>query len=152
MKKKTRPQSNTPSDRIEQFAKYLLAFRKLQDQGTAFFLSLLGNLSMQELNVLNTIGDHEPCIMSEIAKQVSLSLSSVTLIVDKLVKRKLVNRIRSDEDRRIVRGTLTSEGKKIYQAQLEHMRKVIETLFSTLTHKEQDDLLKIFFKFSQAIT
>ncbi len=135
--------------RVQLFAKYLLLLRKIQDKNSAEFLASLGSLSLQELNVLNAIGDNEPCIMSDIAKQVSLSLSSVTVIVEKLVKSKLAKRLRNEEDRRVVHGSLTAEGKKIYQRQIEHINEVIHTLFGMLTVQEQEGILKIFRKFTQ---
>ena len=143
------PQSHT-EERVQQLAQYLLLLRKMQDRSSAEFIASLGRLSMQELNILNIIGDNDPCIMSDIAKQASLSLSSVTIIVEKLVKAKLVKRIRSEEDRRIVRGSLTPEGKKIYQVQIEHMHKNIRKILDALTAEEQESLLKIFQKFTVA--
>jgi len=136
--------------RIQQFAQYLLVLRKIQDKTGAEFLASLGNLSMQELNVLNTIGEIEPCVMGEIAKQTALSTSSVTVIVDKLVKAKLVQRVRDEGDRRVVYGSLTPEGKKIYQRQIEHVHQVIRQLFSLLTVEEQASLLSIFHKLTRS--
>ncbi len=144
--------SNTPliDKRVEELAHYLLILRKMQDKSGAEILASLGNLSVQELNVLNIIGDTEPCIMSDIAKQASLSLSSVTVIVDKLVKAKLVQRVRSEEDRRIVRGSLTAEGKKIYQLQIQHMHGVLRHILNLLTDEEQGNFLNIFQKITRA--
>lgn len=136
--------------RVQELAHYLLMLRKMQDKSGAEILSSLGNLSVQELNVLNIIGDTEPCIMSEIAKQASLSLSSVTVIVDKLVKAKLVQRVRSEEDRRIVRGSLTAEGKNIYQLQIQHMHGVLRHILNLLSDEEQANFLNIFQKITRA--
>ncbi|MEO8402244.1 MAG: MarR family transcriptional regulator [Gammaproteobacteria bacterium] len=137
--------------RIQQLAQYFILLRKLQDKSGAELLISLGNLNMQELNVINIIGDNEPCTMSEIAKQAMLSMSSITVIVDKLVKAKLVQRIRSEEDRRIVLGALTPEGKKIHQVQIKHMHEVIRKLLSVLSDDEQENMLKIFHKFTQVL-
>lgn len=132
--------------RIQELSKYLIFMRKMQDQQGVAFLESLGNLSMQELNVLNIIGDNEPCIMSDIAKLAVLSLSSVTVIVEKLVKKKLVQRVRSEEDRRIVKGALTAEGKKIHLVQIEHMHTVLRKILTLLTPEEQENFLKVFRK------
>lgn len=145
--------SKTPEtqldQRVQELARYLLLLRKMQDKTGAELIASLGSLSMQELNVLNIIGDTEPCIMSDIAKQAVLSLSSVTVIVDKLVKAKLVKRIRSEEDRRVVRGSLTDEGKKIYHIQIDHMHGVLRKILNLLAIEEQESFLKIFQKITQ---
>ena len=137
--------------RVQELTRHLLILRKVQDQSTAKFVDSLGGLSLQELNVINIIGDTEPCIMSDIAKQASLSLSSVTVIVDKLVKAKLVKRIRSEEDRRIVCGSLTEQGKKIFQIQIEHIYETIRKILCTLTLEEQEIFLKLFDKIAYSI-
>ncbi|MHB1947341.1 MAG: MarR family winged helix-turn-helix transcriptional regulator [Gammaproteobacteria bacterium] len=141
---------NVLESRVEKLAQYMLLLRKMQDKTGAEFLASLGGLSMQEVNVLNIIGDFEPCIMSDIAKHAALSLSSVTVIVDKLVKANLVVRIRSEQDRRIVHGSLTADGKKIYQIQIQHMHEVLRKLLSSLSIEEQENFLKIFQKITRA--
>lgn len=134
---------------VQELAKYLLLLRKIQDKSQADFLASLSSLSMQELNVLNIIGDNEPCIMSDIAKTAVLSLSSVTGIVDKLVKSKLVKRIRSEHDRRIVQGVLTADGKKIYEIQIKHMHEVLHRILSLLNENEQRVFIGIFQKITR---
>lgn len=138
-------------ERVAHLARYLLALRKIQDKSAAMFLASLGGLNIQQLNILNIIGDNEPCTMSAIAKQSSLSLSSITLLVDKLVKAKLVNRSASLEDRRIVYAHLSEEGKKIYQVQIKHVHTVIRMMLAALTSTEQENLIKIFKKLTQGI-
>jgi DNA-binding MarR family transcriptional regulator len=139
------------NQRIEELGRYLLIMRKAQDASTAAFVASLGGLSLQELNVINIVGDNEPCIMSEIAKQAALSLSSVTVIVDKLVKANLVQRIRSEEDRRIVSASLTEEGKQVYFVQIKHIHEIIHRILSSLASDEQETFLKLFQKITQAM-
>lgn len=138
-------------ERSGQMARAMLLLRRMQDKNTADFITSLGSLSMQQLAVLNIVGDNEPCTMSEIARKASLSLSSITILIDKLFKAKLVKRLRSDEDRRIVLATLTAEGKKIYQIQIEHTHAVIRRIFSVLSPTEQDQLIRIFQKITLSL-
>lgn len=145
MNKRNDPQSSL-DERVRRFAQYLPHLRKAQDKKDSEFLASLGNLSIQELNILNIIGDSEPCIMRDIAKQAALSLSSITVIVDKLVKAKLALRLRNDIDRRIVYASLTPEGKKVYQIQIQHLHQFIHKMLAGLTLEEQDSLLRIMEK------
>ncbi|GEM_PF-1862699 len=141
---------NSLEQHVQELAQHLLLLRKMQDNAGAELLSSLGNLSMQELNILNIIGDMEKCTMTDIAKRASLSLSSVTVIVDKLVKGKLVERIRSEEDRRIVWGGLTPEGYKIYLVQIKHMHGVLSKMLGPLLPEERASFLKVFKKIIQS--
>lgn len=140
------------NERIKKLTGYLLAFRKLQDQSDTAFLASLGGLNLPQLNVLNIIGDSELCTMGDIAKRVMLSLSSVTLIVDKLVKLHLVVRVRGRTDRRIVYAKLAPEGQRIYQIQIEHLHVVGTKLLAGLTPEEQDMLLHLFHKLTIQVT
>jgi MarR family transcriptional regulator, organic hydroperoxide resistance regulator len=130
----------------QRMTSYMLAMRRMQDKTEMAFLASLGGLTLPQLNVLNVIGDNPVCTMGDIAKRVNLSLSSVTLIIEKLVKGKLVNRIRSETDRRIVYAELTLEGEKIYQIQIEHLNLVSHKMLSLLSTKEQAEFLAILQK------
>ncbi|MDR3492224.1 MAG: MarR family transcriptional regulator [Gammaproteobacteria bacterium] len=141
---------NSLEDHVQELAQHLLLLRKMQDQAGAELLSSLGNLSMQELNILNIIGDTDKCTMSDIAKRASLSLSSVTVIVDKLVKGDLVERVRSEQDRRIVWGRLTEAGYKIYLVQIKHMHDVLIKMLGSLLPEERISFLTVFKKITQS--
>ncbi|MDC7246060.1 MAG: MarR family transcriptional regulator [Sphaerochaetaceae bacterium] len=54
-------------------------------------------------------GNIEP---SSLSKELSLSLSRTSRVIDSLVKKDLVERIHDDKDRRNIRVTLTEEGEK----------------------------------------
>lgn len=144
--------TNTDKSKIElksqvkALASSLLMLRKAQDISEAEFINKFDDVNIQELNVLNTIGDSKTCIMSDIAKNLSLSLSSVTIIVDKLVRAGLVERIRGEDDRRIVFGRLTLDGYKIYQAQIDHLNAVLEKILLKLTVDERGNLIQVIQK------
>lgn len=140
----------TLDDRAQELARYLLVLRRMQNKEEMDFLLSIGNLSLPQLKVLNTIGDRGSCTMSEIAKEANLSLSSITLIVDKLVKLKLVVRLRTEADRRIVYAKLTPQGQKIYQVQLDHIQSIVRKMLGALSSEEQESFLNIFQKIAFA--
>jgi DNA-binding MarR family transcriptional regulator len=145
-------QPSLEEDIVKYIAQQLILFRHAQDQKSAEFLATFGKLSMQELNVLNILGDHGTSTMTEIAKRAFLSMSSVTLLIDKLARAKLVYRERSERDRRVVTAVLTDEGQKIYQTQLEHRHAVIRQSLNVLTETEQATLLSLVEKVVKSLT
>lgn len=110
-----------------------------------------GNLTRQELRVIETLGKSGPCIMSEIADGVMLAVSSVTGIVDRLVEKHLVHRERSDDDRRIVRVELTPQGQEMSLAARELRMQLGRGMLSALDEDEQDALLTLFRKITQNV-
>lgn len=138
--------------RVEELTQLLLRLRRSQNEAEALFLQSLEGLSLPQLTVLNSIGDQAPCTMTQVAEQASLSLSSITLIVDKLVKMNLVERERSDEDRRVVYAKLTTDGQMIYGAQIAHIHETMRKILGTLNEAEQAQFLDFFGRFIKALT
>lgn len=84
--------------------------------------------------------------MSDLAESAQTSQTSLTGIVDRLEERGLVQRTRSDADRRVVQVELTEHGHEVmtaancaYVARLEH-------LLEPLGPAERDELLRILRK------
>ncbi len=67
-------------------------------------------LTGPQLIVMQEIADREVLTTGDLAKNISLSHATVTSIVDRLVARGLVNRIRGVQDKRKMYVQLTEEG------------------------------------------
>ena|SRR3990167_9504677 len=139
-------------DQVAEFTSVMLAIRQMQEKANMEFLARLGNINLQQLNVLNVIGELGSCAMSEVANNVLVSLSSVTLIVNKLVEMGLVDRQHSKKDRRVVYVSLSNKGKEMFDAQVEHIREVGRNLLSLLNEDEQATFLTICRRFAAAKT
>ena len=70
-------------------------------------------LTAPQLLILQTIESLGAVSVSKLSSEVSLSQATVTTIIDRLEKRGLLTRHRSNKDRRIVHTTLTEEGKRM---------------------------------------
>jgi DNA-binding MarR family transcriptional regulator len=105
-----------------------------------------GELSMQKLRAIYFLGKNSNSIQRELADYLGVSVSNTSVMVDALVKKQLVVRHRSDEDRRVVRISLTKEGQVIYRLMLDHHLRLCEQILQPLTLEEQETLLRIFDK------
>jgi len=129
------------SDRLNLLDEYIHALIK------RFYLKpsvdgLAGELSSSELFVLGLLGRKSRCTMSELAAESGLALSSMTGLVDRLVAKDCVKRVRDDvEDRRRVFVELDRKGAKVYQALLESEMEMIIAMTESLKPAEQDALL-----------
>ena len=70
-------------------------------------------LTGPQLWAIKTIAQEAPIMVSEIARHMYLHPATVVGILDRLEKQGLVARIRSTEDRRVVRVELTAKGRAL---------------------------------------
>ena len=71
-------------------------------------------ISMNDMHIIDAIGNGEAKNMSSIAKLVGVTVGTLTIAMNNLVKKGYVVRTRSEEDRRVVLISLAEKGKKAY--------------------------------------
>ena len=86
--------------------------------------------------------------VSEMAKELGVSMPYITSLSDKMVKKGFIEREQSKEDRRIVVLKLTKEGKKKYSRLDRLILKYLETGFDRLSDQELLTFEKILKKVS----
>jgi DNA-binding MarR family transcriptional regulator len=136
-------------------AELMAEFRKIGDRYMQWQDSLarerLGTLSKHDGSVIFFLGQDGECTMSELALKIRLTVSSATLIVDRLVDRGLVSRHRSLEDRRVVRVALTDEGAGLYRVVADTILRLGRAMLMVLDEREQDQILSLFRKINAAL-
>lgn len=100
----------------------------------------LGDLTMSQFGVLEALYHLGPMSQSEIGTKLLKSGGNVTLVVDNLEKRDLVQRERDADDRRVVTVSLTPAGRDLIRRIFpEHVAAIVKE-FSVLTPEEQEML------------
>jgi len=87
------------------FENVLVAEEKSLRQG------YFNNLSLAEMHTLDAIGPYESRTMTETAQILGITVGTLTVSVDRLVKKGFIERKRDEGDKRIVRISLTRDGK-----------------------------------------
>jgi len=100
----------------------------------------------QEMTMIEILGKRGPMIMTELSDSASLCLSTATGLIDGLVAKALVNRARSEEDRRVVQVELTNEGRKIYERAVEIRLRMVRGMLGALDQDEQETFVTLFRK------
>ena len=80
------------------------------------YLAKTTGLTAPQILLLQTIRDKGQITIGELANDVSLSQATVTAILDRLEKRKLVYRERSEQDKRKVHAHLTPEAADVLKS------------------------------------
>jgi DNA-binding MarR family transcriptional regulator len=107
-------------------------------------------LSLQELRVLEHLGDRGPRMMRELAEYLLLAGNSVTSVIDNLERKGQVQRVRSEEDRRVVRVELTAAGRDSYDACVGEKLGFMRKMLNALTEDEQEIFLLLIRKMARA--
>jgi MarR family 2-MHQ and catechol resistance regulon transcriptional repressor len=108
------------------------------------------NLSMQELRVVERLGDYGPTMMKELAEHMLLAVNSMTSLIDNLETQGLVRRLRSSEDRRVVRVELTEGGQAAYRAAVDEKLALLRLMLRGLEPGEQETFMALFRKIARA--
>jgi MarR family 2-MHQ and catechol resistance regulon transcriptional repressor len=100
-------------------------------------------VNLQEMQVISYLSAHQNAKMTRIAEYLLLGLSNLTAIVDKLVGKKIVQRNRCDQDRRVVLVSLTDEGSAIARTNREQKHDLAEQMLAALDEADQEKLMEL---------
>lgn len=118
-------------------------FQDIMDiEGKALITSEFKDISVKDMHIIEAIGEESPRNMSSVAKTLSVTVGTLTIAVNGLVKKGYVTRERSQEDRRVVLISLTEKGRK---ANVHHMKfhdGMIQAVLKDLGENEQEILVK----------
>lgn len=98
-------------------------------------------LTTPQLVIIQAIGRLKDPTVSDIAKAVSLSLATVTTILNRLERNGIVNRARSAIDRRRVIVTLTEEGQNLRASAPKPLQDSFVAKFSDLETWEKHSIV-----------
>ncbi len=104
------------------------------------------HLTITQMHYLETINFmHNPNV-TELATQLNLSKPSVKAVVDKLVVKDCIYKVRSDADRRSAHLHLTEKGKLIQQMHDKAHRNIAELFMNKLSEEEITQLKELLMK------
>ena len=118
-------------------------FRDIMDiEGKAIITEEFQDISNNDMHIIEAIGLHEKKNMSTVAKALSVTIGTLTIAINSLVKKGYVNRVRSEQDRRVVYISLTPKGEKAYKHHEEFHRQMILATIEGLSEEETRILVK----------
>jgi len=99
------------------------------------------DLSITEIHVIEAIGLGPERNMSSVARDLDITMGTLTIAINNLLRKGYVYRTRSDEDRRIVLIFLTEKGKNAYGQHSQFHDEMIKTTISKLSEEEMKVLI-----------
>ena len=122
-------------DLVSIFEKVLLAEEKSVQKG------YFNNLSLAEMHTLDAIGPYDSKTMTQTAQILGITVGTLTVSVDRLVKKGFVERHRDETDKRVVRISLTRDGKLAARMHGKFHKVLAKHILEPYDEKEQDMLL-----------
>mgnify|MGYP000849992401 CR=1 FL=1 len=99
------------------------------------------DISNNDMHIIEAIGLDEPRSMSSVAKDLSVTVGTLTIAINNLVKKAYVKRVRSEKDRRVVLISLTEKGVKAYHHHEKFHEDMIQSLLKDLSEEETKTLV-----------
>lgn len=100
------------------------------------------DITNNDMHVIQVIGTGDPKNMSTIAKELSVTVGTLTIAMNSLVKKGYVTRERGQEDRRVVYISLSEKGRKAYTHHERFHQQMIREVLDGLNPEETEVLLK----------
>lgn len=100
------------------------------------------DLTNNDMHVIEAIGIGTPKNMSSIAKELSVTVGTLTISMNSLVKKGYVARERGSEDRRVVYISLSEKGRAAYEHHADFHKKMIDATINRLDEEETKVLIK----------
>lgn len=100
------------------------------------------NLSMTEIHTVAAIGKKTLHRMSDIAGMLHITVGTLTVMINNLVKKGYVERYKSEQDRRVVKIGLTRKGRKIYDAHAAFHEDLVNALLKGIDSKEEQQIVR----------
>ena len=107
--------------------------------------------SKQELLALGVLGISGPCRMGEVAEHLGVGQSAVTPLVDRLEAEGVVQRRRSDEDRRVWLVALTEHGEAVVAEEDQMYQQVATEMLAPLSASERATLIALLERVGTAV-
>lgn len=107
---------------------------------------VFGNLTHTQFGVLEALYHLGPLCQGELSKKLLKSTGNMTLVLDNLEKRNLVQRRRESEDRRIVTISLTPAGELLIRQIFPAVARAIAREVNVLALEEQEALQRLCYK------
>ncbi len=98
---------------------------------------LEGKLSLSEIHTIVAIGSEDFSSMSQVAGMLKITVGTLTVAINNLVKKGYVERHRCEQDRRIVKLGLTQTGNEVCRVHREFHRRLAEAMTQGFSERER---------------
>lgn len=112
-------------------------FNEIMDiEEKAIITEEFSDITNNDMHVIQAIGIGTPRNMSSIARTMGVTVGTLTISINGLVKKGYVKRKRSEEDRRVVLISLSPKGRRAYDHHERFHQEMIDAVLGELSDEE----------------
>jgi len=94
------------------------------------------DISIKEMHTVDVIGNFSDVTPSFVSKELMVTLGTVTTCLNNLERKGYIERIRSDQDRRVVYLHLTKKGRLVYRLHKRFHKAMVEKIIDGMSPEE----------------
>ncbi len=99
-------------------------------------------VNVSQLKAMTAFSEDSLLSMGELCKMANIKMPSMTEVVDRFEKEGILERIRDNEDRRVVKVKMTVKGKKMHKEVLRRRANELTKMFGVLTTEDRTKLVE----------
>jgi DNA-binding MarR family transcriptional regulator len=124
---------------------------KIRDSANKFIINEMDNWGIKGLvpshgDILFALLKSEKLTMKELAKKIHKDKSTITVLVNKLIKQGYVEKTRDIEDNRVVFVTLTEKGRGLKDMVDAISKDLVAKVYKDISENEKEDLITTLIK------
>ncbi len=104
------------------------------------------DLTITEMHTIHAVGEERPRTMTEVSRDLNITMGTLTTGVDKLIKKGYLVRKRSEEDKRVVLVELTEKGIEARRMHDSFHQDMISSVIEALDDGEEEVLIQALNK------
>ncbi|MDY3919439.1 MAG: MarR family transcriptional regulator [Candidatus Limivivens sp.] len=118
-------------------------FNDIMDiEGKAIITEEFRDISNNDMHIIAAVGLEGSKNMSTVARALKVTVGTLTIAVNNLVKKGYLSRVRSEEDRRVVLISLTEKGKRACRHHEKFHDEMIQATLKGLSEEETKVLVR----------
>ncbi|TWT09683.1 MarR family winged helix-turn-helix transcriptional regulator [Reyranella sp. CPCC 100927] len=100
-------------------------------------------LNALDAETLVFIGDNPGCGMGDVARYLNVAMTTMSSAVDRMVRKRLIERRRTEDDRRSLALTVTDRGRQAIDDHVAAYRELCRIMLRSLDPQEQGELIRL---------
>jgi len=118
----------------------------MKQEEKALIVGEFSDISVNDMHIIEAVGTDGLRTMSQISRLLDITMGTLTIGINGLVKKGYVQRVRGEKDKRIVYAQLTDKGIRAYNHHAEFHNNLAKTVMDNLDDAQKKILIEMLGK------